>query len=435
MRLDWRARSGRPLTGSIRVPGDKSVSHRAIMLASLAEGTSHIRGFLEGEDTRATARCFAQMGVRIEAPNDGERMVHGVGLRGLKAPTAALDCGNAGTAMRLMCGVMAAQSFASVLVGDESLTKRPMARVIDPLSEMGAVIGSAEGKRPPLHVSPALMLHGRRFRPPVASAQIKSALLLAGLYAEGETWVSEVHPTRDYTESMLRGFGVEVMQEGDAVGVRGGQVLRATDIDVPTDFSSAAFFLVAASIIPGSDLTIRDVGLNPRRTGLLDTLRDMGADIDVLNARSAGAEVLADLRVRATRLRGIVVPEARVPDMIDEFPALFVAAAVAEGPTTISGAAELRVKESDRIHVMAVALAAMGVVIEERPDGAVIQGDTHWRGAHVDSHGDHRCAMSLGIAAQFVGDDCTIIDCRNVDTSFPGFLDLATGCGLDIRPV
>ncbi len=435
MRLDWLARTGRPLTGSIRVPGDKSVSHRAIMLASLAEGTSHIRGFLEGEDTRATARCFAQMGVRIEAPNEGERIVHGVGLHGLTAPSAPLDCGNAGTAMRLMCGVLAAQSFPSVLVGDESLTKRPMARVIDPLSEMGAVITAAEGKRPPLQVSPAAGLIGRQFRPPVASAQIKSALLLAGLYAEGETWVSEVHPTRDYTESMLRGFGVVVDQAGDAVGVRGGQRLRATDINVPTDFSSAAFFLVAASIIPGSDLTICDVGLNPRRTGLLDCLRDMGADIELLNERMAGAEPVADLRVRARRLRGIAVPEARVPDMIDEFPVLFVAAAVAEGVTTISGAAELRVKESDRISVMAQALAAMGVQIEERPDGARIQGDTRWQGADVDSHGDHRCAMSLSIAAQFLDGECIIRDCRNVDTSFPGFRELATGCGMDIQAV
>lgn len=432
MRLDWLASRGRPLTGRIRVPGDKSVSHRAIMLASLANGTSRIRGFLEGEDTRATARCFAQMGVRIEAPNDGERIVHGVGLHGLKAPEGPLDCGNAGTAMRLMCGVLAAQPFATTLVGDESLTRRPMARVIDPLSEMGARFEFAEGKRPPLHVLPVPRLTGRRFRPPVASAQVKSALLLAGLYADGETFVSEVHPTRDYTESMLRAFGVDVRTEGDAVGVRGGQSLTAVDIDVPTDFSSAAFFLVAASVIPGSDLLIESVGLNPRRTGLLDTLRDMGADIEVVDLRRSGAEPVADLRVRARALRGIAVPEARVPDMIDEFPALFVAAAAADGETHITGAAELRVKESDRIAVMAQALAAMGVSLEERPDGAIIQGSTAWRAATVDSHGDHRCAMSLAIAAQLAPDTTTVQDCRNVDTSFPGFLGLANGCGLAI---
>jgi len=434
MRLDWLAGRGRGLTGSIRVPGDKSVSHRAIMLASLAEGTTRIRGFLEGEDTRATARCFAQMGVRIEAPSAGERIVHGVGLHGLKAPTAALDCGNAGTAMRLMCGVLAGQGFATTLIGDESLTRRPMARVIDPLSEMGAVIASAEGKRPPLHVKPSSGLVGRRFRPAVASAQIKSALLLAGLYADGDTFVSEVHPTRDYTESMLRAFGVDVRVDGDAVGVRGGATLRAVDIDVPTDFSSAAFFLVAASIVPGSDLIIREVGLNPRRTGLLDTLRDMGADIELIDARQSGAEPVADLRVRTSELHGLHVPEARVPDMIDEFPALFVAAAAARGETRVTGAAELRVKESDRIAVMATALRALGVVIEETPDGAVIRGSTAWRGgAEVESHGDHRCAMSLSIAAQLVPGDTRILDCRNVDTSFPGYQALANQCGFNLR--
>lgn len=434
MRLDWLAGRGRPLTGSIRVPGDKSVSHRAIMLASLAEGTTRIRGFLEGEDTRATARCFAQMGVRIEAPNAGERIVHGVGLHGLKAPTEALDCGNAGTAMRLMCGVLAGQGFASTLIGDASLTRRPMARVIDPLSDMGAVIASAEGKRPPLQVSPSSGLVGKRFRPAVASAQIKSALLLAGLYADGDTFVSEVHPTRDYTESMLRAFGVAVRVDGDAVGVRGGSTLSAVDIDVPTDFSSAAFFLVAASIVPGSDLIIRDVGLNPRRTGLLDTLRDMGADIELIDARQSGAEPVADLRVRFSALHGIHVPEARVPDMIDEFPALFVAAAAARGETRVTGAAELRVKESDRIAVMATALKAMGVVLEEKADGAVIQGSTDWRGgAEVESHGDHRCAMSLSIAAQMVPGDTRILDCRNVDTSFPGYQALANQCGFNLR--
>lgn len=433
MQLDWLAGRGQPLRGRIRVPGDKSVSHRAIMLGSLAEGVSQVRGFLEGEDTRATARCFAQMGVRIEAPSAGERIVHGVGLHGLRAAEAPLDCGNAGTAMRLLVGLLAAQPFASTLIGDESLTRRPMARVIDPLSDMGAVIESADGKRPPLHVRPVARLHGRRFRPPVASAQVKSALLLAGLYAEGETWVSEVHPTRDYTESMLSALGIEVLRDGDAVGVRGGGRLQARDIDVPTDFSSAAFFLVAASIIPGSDLIIEDVGLNPRRTGLLDTLRDMGANIEARNVRRVGADDLADLQVRAASLHGIEVPEARVPDMIDEFPALFVAAAAASGSTVVRGAAELRVKESDRIAVMAKALQAMGVRLAETPDGAVIQGDTHWQAAAVDSHGDHRCAMSLSIAAQLAEGETRIQDCRNVDTSFPGYLNLVNGAGMRLQ--
>ncbi|AVP97986.1 3-phosphoshikimate 1-carboxyvinyltransferase [Ahniella affigens] len=435
MRLDWLAGRGQPLRGRIRVPGDKSVSHRAIMLGSLAEGVTRVRGFLEGEDTRATARCFAQMGVRIDAPSAGERIVHGVGLHGLKASSAPLDCGNAGTAMRLLVGLLSAQRFESTLIGDESLTRRPMARVIDPLSEMGAQIESAEGKRPPLRVLPVSKLHGRRFRPPVASAQVKSALLLAGLYAEGETWVSEVHPTRDYTESMLSALGLEILRDGDSVGVRGGGRLVARDIDVPTDFSSAAFFLVAASVIEGSDLIIEDVGLNPRRTGLLDTLLDMGASIERLNVRQVGADELADLHVRAATLHGIDVPLARVPDMIDEFPALFVAAAAAEGATVVRGAAELRVKESDRIAVMATALKAMGVHLDERPDGAVIQGGTRWQAASVDSHGDHRCAMSLSIAAQFADEVSTIRDCRNVDTSFPGYRDLVLGAGMNVQAV
>lgn len=435
MRLDWLAGRGQPLRGRIRVPGDKSVSHRAIMLGSLADGVTRVRGFLEGEDTRATARCFAEMGVRIDAPSAGERIVHGVGLHGLKASSAPLDCGNAGTAMRLLVGLLSAQRFESTLIGDESLTRRPMARVIDPLSEMGAHIESAEGKRPPLRVLPVSKLQGRRFRPPVASAQVKSALLLAGLYAEGETWVSEVHPTRDYTESMLSALGLEILRDGDAVGVRGGGRLVARDIYVPTDFSSAAFFLVAASIIPGSELIIEDVGLNPRRTGLLDTLLDMGATIERRNVRQVGADALADLYVRASSLRGIDVPEARVPDMIDEFPALFVAAAAANGVTNVRGAAELRVKESDRIAVMAKALQAMGVRLDERPDGAVIQGGTNWRGADVDSHGDHRCAMSLSIAAQLAPDATTIRDCRNVDTSFPGYRELVQGAGMNVQAV
>jgi 3-phosphoshikimate 1-carboxyvinyltransferase len=425
------ARAQRGLSGRIRVPGDKSVSHRAVMLASLAEGTSRISGFLEGEDTRATARAFAQMGVRMEAPEASVRVVHGVGLHGLRAPTAEIDCGNAGTGMRLLTGLMAGQGFDSVLIGDESLSRRPMNRVVLPLREMGAVIDTAAEGRPPLRVHGGSKLQGIRYELPVASAQVKSALLLAGLYADGETETVEPHPTRDYSERMLRAFGAEIDFEPGRARIRGGQVLRATDVEVPADFSSAAFFIVAASLVPSSDLLIERVGINPRRTGLLDALRLMGADITLENRSEHGGEPVADLRVRHAQLRGAVIPESVVPDMIDEFPALFIAAACAEGVTTVSGAAELRVKESDRIRSMAEGLQALGAKIEERPDGAVIEGGA-LRGGTVHARGDHRIAMSFAIAGQLSQGEVRIQDCANVATSFPGFVELASGCGFQL---
>jgi 3-phosphoshikimate 1-carboxyvinyltransferase len=430
---DWRVRAGTALRGRIRVPGDKSVSHRAVMLGSLAEGSTHVRGFLEGEDTLATAAAFAAMGVRIEAPNAGERIVHGVGLHGLQAPSLPIDCGNAGTAMRLMSGLLAAQRFDSVLTGDASLRRRPMRRVIDPLTAMGARIDSEQGGLPPLRIRGGSRLRGIDYALPVASAQVKSALLLAGLYADGTTTVTEPHPTRDYTESMLAAFGVAVQRDGASARVQGGARLIAADIDVPADFSSAAFFLVAATIVPGSDLTIEAVGLNPRRTGLLDTLIDMGADIAIEDRRLQGGEWVGDLRVRAARLRGIEVPLARVPDMIDEFPALFAAAALADGVTRIAGAAELRVKESDRIGVMAAGLRALGADITETPDGAVIRGVAALCGATVDSATDHRCAMSLAVAAQRADGVVRVRDVANVATSFPDFEKIAISVGMEME--
>jgi len=429
--LGWRAAAGTPLRGEISVPGDKSISHRAIMLAAIAEGRSRISGFLEGEDTRATARIFAQLGVRIEAPEASERIVHGVGLHGLRGCSESLDCGNAGTGMRLLTGLLAGQGFASVLVGDASLSKRPMSRVIEPLRQMGAQLTSTDGGLPPIRIDINKDLQGIDCKTKVASAQVKSAILLAGLYAHGETRVIEPHPTRDYTERMLRAFGWPIEFAPGQVRLSGGHRLRATDVSVPADFSSAAFFLVAASVIPGSDLLLRRVGMNPRRTGLLAALRLMGADITEENPDEQGGEAVADLRVRHARLRGIAVPEALVPDMIDEFPALFVAAAVAEGRTTISGAAELRVKESDRIAVMATALRAMGAAITETPDGAVIDGGSLC-GADTDSHGDHRIAMSLAVAAQCASGETCIGDCENVATSFPGFVELARSIGFEL---
>ena len=431
-RLDWLAGTGAPLRGELSVPGDKSVSHRAVMLAALAEGSSRITGFLEGEDTRATAAIFQRLGVRIEA-DGARRVVHGVGLHGLQAPGGPLDCGNAGTGMRLLTGLLAGQSFASELVGDASLSRRPMGRVTEPLRRMGAVIDSAPGGLPPLRIGANNVLQGIEFESSVASAQVKSAVLLAGLYARGETTVREPHPTRDYTERMLAAFGWPIAFGPGWARLSGGHRLRATDVDVPADFSSAAFFLVAASVIPGSELLLRRVGMNPRRTGLLAALRLMGADIDEENPGEQGGEPVADLRVRHARLHGIAVPAALVPDMIDEFPALFVAAALAQGRTVITGAAELRVKESDRIAVMATGLRALGGRIEETPDGAVIEGGV-LRGGTADSHGDHRIAMSLAVAAQCAGGEVRIGDCANVATSFPGFLESARSAGFGLRP-
>ncbi|MFC3551817.1 3-phosphoshikimate 1-carboxyvinyltransferase [Lysobacter cavernae] len=428
---DWVARRGQPLRGSLRVPGDKSVSHRAVMLGALAEGTTRISGFLEGEDTRATARVFEQLGVRIETPSASERIVHGVGLHGLKGNTAPLDCGNAGTGMRLLAGVLAGQAFDSVLVGDASLSKRPMRRVTEPLEQMGARIGSEAGGLPPLRLAGGRALHGIDYTLPVASAQVKSALLLAGLYAHGDTVVREPHPTRDYTERMLAAFGWPIEFSPGFARIEGGHRLRATDVQVPADFSSAAFFLVAASIVPGSELRLQAVGMNPRRTGLLTALRAMGADITELDRREQGGEPVADLLVRHAPLHGIEVGGELVPDMIDEFPALFVAAACAQGDTVIRDAAELRVKESDRIATMAQGLRTLGIAIEETADGAVISGG-RLRGGAVDSHGDHRIAMSFAMAAQRAEGEVRIGDVANVATSFPGFESLARQAGLQL---
>lgn len=430
--LDWLAGSSGPLRGELAVPGDKSVSHRAVMLGAIAEGVTQVRGFLEGEDTRATARILGQLGVRIAAPAASERIVHGVGLHGLRGCAEDLDCGNAGTGMRLLAGLLAGQTFDSRLVGDASLSRRPMGRVIEPLTRMGAYIDAAEGGRPPLRINGNNVLQGIDYEIPVASAQVKSALLLAGLYARGETRVREPHPTRDYTERMLAAFGWPVDFRPGEAALSGGHRLRATEVVVPADFSSAAFFLVAATLVPGSELVLRAVGINPRRTGLLHALRAMGADIRVESAGEQGGEPVADLVVRHAPLRGIEIDTAWVPDMIDEFPILFVAAACARGRTVVRGAAELRVKESDRIAAMVEGLHALGIAVEERADGVVIDGG-RLRGGAVDSRGDHRIAMSFAVAAQLAGDEVRIGDCANVATSFPGFEDLARAAGMGVR--
>ena len=430
-RRDWIAMRGEALRGEPAVPGDKSISHRAILLAALADGVSRIDGFLEGADTRATAAIFARLGVRIDARADGVRIVHGVGIDGLHAADGALDCGNAGTAMRLLSGLLSGQRFDSTLVGDASLSRRPMQRVTAPLASMGARIDAVDGHAP-LHVRGGRPLQGIDYTLPVASAQVKSALLLAGLYARGETVVREPQPTRDCTERMLQAFGYPVAYREGEARLSGGHRLRATEVAVPADFSSAAFFLAAATLVPGSEMQLRRVGINPRRTGLLPVLRAMGADIVATGLREQGGEQVADLRVRHASLRGIEVPVEHVADMIDEFPVLCVAAACAQGTTTIRGAAELRVKESDRIATMATGLRALGIDVHELPDGVVIHGG-RLRGGTVDSHGDHRIAMAFAVAAQLADGEVRIADVANVATSFPGFDVLARQAGFGLR--
>lgn len=429
--LRFIAQPGGALTGSIRVPGDKSISHRSIMLGSLAEGTTHVTGFLEGEDSLATLKAFKAMGVKIEGPDNGNVTIEGVGMDGLLAPDEPLDLGNSGTSMRLMSGLLAGQGFEVTLIGDDSLSTRPMKRVTDPLASMGAEINTTPKGTAPLVIKPVDGLLNISYDMPVASAQVKSCLLLAGMKAEGQTCVTEPAPTRDHTERMLRGFGYMVETDGNKICLEGGGTLTACDIDVPSDISSAAFFLVGASIAEGSDLTIQHVGMNPTRDGVISILRLMGADIEVLNEKEVGGEPVADLRVRSADLKGIRIPEEYVPLAIDEFPALFVAAACAEGETVLTGAEELRVKESDRIQVMADGLLELGIDITPTDDGAIIKGGQIGSGT-VTSHGDHRIAMSFAMAALRSSGTITIEDCANVNTSFPGFVRLAGQSGLSV---
>ncbi|MGM0769574.1 MAG: bifunctional prephenate dehydrogenase/3-phosphoshikimate 1-carboxyvinyltransferase [Pseudomonadota bacterium] len=430
--VTFRLQPGGSMTGDIRVPGDKSISHRSIMLGALADGITEVKGFLEGEDSLATLQAFRDMGVTIEGPDDGFVRIHGVGLSGLQPPRGPLYLGNSGTAMRLFSGLLAAQSFDSELTGDSSLSKRPMGRVADPLRAMGAVIDTAEGGRPPLKIRGGQHLTGIHYEMPVASAQVKSCLLLAGLYAEGVTSVTEPAPTRDHTERMLAGFGYHVHRDNATASVSGGGALTATAIDVPADISSAAFFLVAGSIAPDSELVLRHVGMNPTRVGVINILRMMGADIEVLEEREIGGEPVADLKVRSAQLTGIDIPEDQVPLAIDEFPVLFIAAVCAQGRTVLRGAEELRVKESDRIQVMADGLSELGVETTVTPDGIVIEGGQTIGGGKVDSHGDHRIAMSFAVASLRAAGDIEVTDCANVATSFPGFVELARQTGIRI---
>ncbi len=428
-----------PLRGTIRVPGDKSISHRSIMLGALAVGETRVTGLLEGEDVLSTAAAMRAMGASVERVGDGEWSVHGVGVGALLQPQAPLDMGNSGTSTRLLMGLVASHPITANFIGDASLSKRPMGRVIEPLSQMGAAFEASEGGRLPLTVRGALPAVPISYRLPVASAQVKSAVLLAGLNTPGITTVIEPVPTRDHSERMLRGFGADLSVEVEADGTRvirlvGEAELKPQTIEVPGDPSSAAFFIVAALIVPGSELTIQNVGLNPTRAGIVEVLRQMGGQIEEVNRREVGGEPVADLVVRHSALRGVAVDPAVVPSMVDEFPALFVAAALAEGTTVTSGLEELRVKESDRISVMAAALTLAGARANETADGLTIHGSggeplrgTTTDGGPVITHLDHRIAMSMAVAGLASREGVEVDDTRPIATSFPVFEALLDG--------
>jgi 3-phosphoshikimate 1-carboxyvinyltransferase len=415
---------------TVTVPGDKSVSHRALMLGSIAEGRTNVSGFLAGEDCLATLTAMQSMGVSIEQSDATNITIDGVGLHGLKMPDGPLDLGNSGTAMRLMAGLLSGQVFDSVLAGDESLTSRPMRRIITPLSAMGASIDSQDGM-PPLSIHGGSALHGIDYDLPVASAQVKSAVLLAGLYATGKTSVVEPAVTRDHTERMLGSMGVAVSKSENSISLEGGQTLQGCSVQVPADLSSAAFVILAALIADKADVLIENVGVNPTRTGIIDILQAMGADISLEQPRLLGQEPVADIRVRSSELHGGPVDPALVSLAIDEFPVLFVAAAAAKGKTTFSGIGELRVKESDRIAAMASGLRALGIDVEESLDGAVVHGG-QFEGGVVESHGDHRIAMSLAVAGASAQEPVTVRNVAAVDTSFPGFCDCLAALNIDI---
>ncbi len=430
--VKYLVQPGGRLSGEFSVPGDKSISHRSIMMGALADGVTTVTGFLEGEDSLATLAAFKQMGVVIDGPVNGWLSIQGVGRHGLTASAARLDLGNSGTSMRLLIGLLCGQAFDSVLIGDTSLSQRPMRRVTDPLAQMGAVIEVTEQGTAPLRIVGGKKLTGMDYLMPMASAQVKSSLLLAGLYAQGRTAVTEPGVTRDHTERMLTAFGYPVEVDGNTVAIQGGGSLTASNLTIPGDISSAAFFMVGACIAPGSDITLCDVGINPTRNGVLKILRQMGANITVKNERSFGNEPVADLCIRSSTLQGIDIPESLVPLAIDEFPAIFVAAACAQGTTVLRGASELRVKESDRIQVMADGLRTLGVDAVATEAGMVIQGKGYFDGGIINSHGDHRIAMAFTMAGLRAKQAITVENCANVNTSFPEFVKLAGQVGINV---
>lgn len=429
----FRLRAPLQLAGEISVPGDKSISHRSVILAGISEGRSTISGFLNSADCLATMKIMQALGVSIEASGD-DFVVQGVGLHGLTEADDVLDCGNAGTGMRLLAGLLAAQSFSSTLVGDESLSQRPMKRIIEPLTRMGARIES-DNYTAPLHFEPAIGLTGIDYHSPVASAQVKSAILLAGLYANGSTSVTEPQLSRDHTETMLKGFGCEVQRDGLTVRITAPEKLTAQDILVPGDVSSAAFFMVLGVLHPQADFVINQVSINPTRAAVIHILQDMGADITVFNQTEQGGEPVADVRIKSSQLQGIDIPNKYTASAIDEFPILFIAAALAQGTTRLTGAEELRHKESDRIAVMCQGLKRLGIDCEELSDGAVIYGGQLGSGI-VDGHGDHRCAMSFLVASALTDRPISVRGCHNINTSFPGFFQVCNDLGVNTeRPL
>jgi len=432
--VDFVSQPSCSLTGSIRVPSDKSISHRALLLSSIAEGESRLYNLLMGEDNQATMAAMQAMGVDITTIDEAAHRVRGVGLLGLSQPKDPLNLGNSGTGLRLLAGLLAAQPFESRLVGDASLMQRPMKRIVEPLRKMGACIAMSLEGTPPLHLLPSRALHGIRYEMPIASAQVKSCLLLAGLYATGKTEIIESVPSRDHTESLLQAMGAAIVCQENTVTLQGGSKLQAQDITVPADISSAAFFIVAASIVPNSEIILTDVGINRTRIGVINILNMMDADITLENKREFSHEAVADIRVRTAALKGIEIPVAQVPLAIDEFPIIAIAAACAKGQTIIKDAKELRVKESDRISAMAAGFTKLGITVETYEDGMVIEGGV-LQGGDVESFSDHRIAMSFAIAGAIAKDKVTIHDCKNVETSFPGFVELANQLGLKVNKV
>ncbi len=433
-----KAQPAPPVRGQLRVPGDKSISHRCAIFAGLAEGTSRIHGFLRSADCLATVRAMQQLGAQVKWQDDNTLLITGTGERGLQAPETPIDCGNSGTAMRLLAGVLAAQPFASELTGDASLTARPMARIIKPLQAMGArIAGTAEGTAP-LHCGPTFSLHGIHYDSPVASAQVKSCLMLAGLFTtdgrSGQTCVSEPVKSRDHTERLLPAFSCHVTVQGNTACISGQQALRASTVDVPADISSAAFFMVAAAARPGAEVLLTDLCINPTRAGIIAILRAMGADITLQNQRAQGSEPMADVQVRGKKLRGVDIDPQLVPSAIDEFPAIFIAAALARGRTRVRQAAELRAKESDRIAVMVAGLQRLGVSCVEKPDGVIIHGGKIG-GGQVDAAGDHRCAMSFLVAGHLAEALVTVSGCQNIATSYPEFIQHARSLGMTIDAI
>ena len=429
--IRFKIRQSGPLSGRLTLPGDKSISHRSVIIASIANGTTRIRGILQGEDVKRTIQAFRDCGVRIESQGEW-LLVEGVGLDGLKAPTSEIYLGNSGTSIRLLTGLFSAQKFETVFTGDESLSRRPMKRVVKPLRSMGANISLAEGGTPPVRIHPIDEIKATEWTLTVASAQVQSAILLAGLYAKEQTRVLEPKPIRNHTAIMLDQFGCKVNRSGLEVTIEGRPDLQGQQVEIPADFSSAAFFIVAGLLVPESELVLQKIGVNETRTGLLSALELMGASIQLENFELVGKEPVADIRVRSdSQLNGIELPAALVPLMIDEIPILAIAAARSKGRTVISGCEELRVKESDRIRTVVNGLNALGVKVEERPDGMIIEGGA-FHGGQVDSFGDHRIAMAFSIAGTVAEGDIEVLNCDCVNTSFPEFTDVALQCGMEL---